>query len=360
VSRVSVIPFGPQHASFLEPMNLKLTMEEEKVVGATINIGYNHRGMEFAMAQDYKRTVFLCERICGICSYHHSSAYVQAMENAFAVKVGDRANLVRTIMMECQRLTSHLLALGHTAEALGYENLFMQFFREREDIMMLVNRVSGNRVHYSMNTIGGLRKDVTYEQLKDIEKTMDLVEPKFLELQKVIRTDSTFRKRTRGIGVLTKANAESYCVVGPVGRGSGMPHDIRLTGFAGYGVDGMKFKPVVYEEGDVYARNMVRMDESIQAVDLIRQALNLIRDGPFLTPVKGHPTAEGIGRVEAPRGELFYYAKGVGQLKLDRIRVRTPAFVNIPAIAAMIGGAQLCDVAPIAVSVDPCICCCDR
>ena len=360
MSRVSVIPFGPQHSSFLEPMNLKLVMEEETVVGATINIGYNHRGMEYAMAQDYKRTVFLCERICGICSFHHSSAYVQAMENAFAVKVTDRANLVRTIMMECQRLTSHLLALGHTAEALGYENLFMQFFREREDIMMLVNRVSGNRVHYSMNAIGGLRKDITYEQLQDIEKTMDIMEPKFLELQKVIRTDSTYRKRTRGIGLLKKEDAESYCVVGPVGRGSGMPHDIRLTGFAGYGVDGMKFKPVVHEEGDVYARNMVRMDEVVQSVDLIRQALNLIRDEPFLTPAKGHPNAEGVGRVEAPRGELYYYVKGKGVQKLDCLKVRTPAFVNIPAIAAMIGGAQLCDVAPIAVSVDPCICCCDR
>ncbi len=360
MSRTSVIPFGPQHSSFLEPMNLKLVLEEETVVGATINIGYNHRGMEYAMAQDYRRTVFLCERICGICSYHHSSCYVQAMENAFNVKVSDRANLVRTIMMECQRLTSHLLALGHTAEALGYENLFMQFFREREDIMMLVNRVSGNRVHYSMNAIGGLRKDVTYEQLKDVEKTMDLVEPRFLELQKVIRTDSTYRKRTRGIGVLKRSDAESYCVVGPVGRGSGMPHDIRLTGFAGYGVDGIKFQPISYEEGDVYARNMVRMDEVLQSVDLIRQALNLIRDGPYLTPTKGHPTAEGVGRVEAPRGELLYYVKPVGEVKLDRIKVRTPASVNIPAIAAMIGGAQLADVAPIAVSVDPCICCCDK
>jgi ech hydrogenase subunit E len=360
MSRTSVIPFGPQHSSFLEPMNLKLVLDEEKVVGATINIGYNHRGMEYAMAQDFKRTVFLCERICGICSFHHSSSYIQAIENAFNVKVGDRANLIRTIMMECQRLTSHLLALGHTAEALGYENLFMQFFREREDIMMLVNRVSGNRVHYSMNAIGGLRKDVTYEQLKDIEKTMDLMEPKFLELQRVIRRDSTFRKRTRGIGVLKKSDAESYCVVGPVGRGSGMPHDIRLTGFAGYGVDGMKFQPISYEEGDVYARNMVRMDEVIQSVDLIRQALNLIRDGPFLNPVKGNPTGEGTGRVEAPRGELFYYVRAVGEVKLDRIKIRTPAFVNIPAIAAMIGGAQLADVAPIAVSVDPCICCCDK
>lgn len=304
MSRVSVIPFGPQHPSFLEPMNLKLIMEEEKVIGATINIGYNHRGMEYAMAQDYKRSVFLCERVCGICSFHHSSSYVQAMENAFNIKVSDRANLIRTIMMECQRLTSHLLAIGHTAEALGYENLFMQFFREREDIMMLVNRVSGNRVHYSMNTIGGIRKDVSYEQLRDIEKTMDVAEPKFLELQKVIRTDSTFRKRTRGIGILTKADAESYCVVGPVGRGSGLPHDIRLTGFAGYGVDGMKFKPVYFEEGDVYARSSVRMDECLQSVDLIRQALNLMRDESVLTPVKGHPTGEGTGRVEAPRGEL--------------------------------------------------------
>ena len=355
-----IVPYGPQHAAFLEPFNLRLTVEEEVVVGAELNFGYNHRGMEHALAQDYKRTQLLAERVCGICSYHHASVYCQTMETMYGVTISDRAKMVRLIMMECQRLTSHLLALGHIAETIGYENLFMQFFREREGVMQLVNRISGGRVHYSMNAIGGLRKDVSYEQLQDIEATMDRLEPKFLELQRIVRKDLTLRRRLRGIGLLTKKDAMDWCTVGPTSRGSGLPHDVRLTGYGGYGLEGIRFRPVYYEEGDCYARTMVRMDEVVQAVDLIRQALGSIRDGPVQTPVKGHPNGEAYGRVEAPRGELLYYVRANGTTMLDRIKLRTPALVNIPALTAMVPGCRFADVAVITVSVDPCVCCTDR
>ncbi len=151
MSRYSVVPFGPQHAAFLEPLHIKLSLEEEKVTAADIVIGYNHRGMEHALSLDHKKSMYLVERICGICSFHHSSAYAQTIESIYGLDVPVRAKVIRTIMMEMQRLTSHLLALGHIAEAVGYENLFMQCFRERELIMGLVNMLSGNRVHYSMN-----------------------------------------------------------------------------------------------------------------------------------------------------------------------------------------------------------------
>jgi Ni,Fe-hydrogenase III large subunit len=358
----TIIPFGPQHPSFLEPLNLRLNIEEEKVVGAEINLGYNHRGMEYALAQDHKRSYFLCERVCGICSFHHGCAYAQAMEALYKIEAPVRAKLVRTIFMECQRLTSHLLAVGHIAEAMGYESLFMRMFKEREEVMQLVNRIAGNRVHYSLNTLGGLRKDITYEQAKDIEDTITKLEPNLLEMQKIVHTDRTFRKRLQGVGVLSKEMAEAYCTVGPTARGSGLPHDIRLTGFAGYGVEGMKFEPCYYEEGDCHARTKVRIDECVQSADLIFQALELLRDGPYVNTVKGNPPAgEGWSRVEAPRGELFYYIRAKGEsVALDRIKLKTPAFVNVPAVAAMIGGCMVHDVPVIVVSVDPCICCTDR
>ena len=361
MSRTAIIPVGPQHAAFLEPFHLKLKVEEETVVGAEMSFGYNHRGMEHALAQDYKRSQYLCERVCGICSFHHASAYCQCMENLYGVVIPDRAKLVRLMMMECQRLTSHLLALGHIAETVGYENLFMQFFREREEFMMLVNRVSGGRVHYSMNTIGGLRKDVTAEQLQDIASTVDRLEPKLKDLQDIVRKDRTLRLRLKGVGLLTKEAAFDWCAVGPTGRGSGLPDDVRTHGFEAYGLDGIKFKAVVYEEGDCYARTMVRMDETLQSVDLIRQALNVIKDGPFQTPAKGNPPArDAYGRVEAPRGELMYWVRGKNEVQLDRIKLRTPALVNIPAVNAMIMGCRVADVPLITVSVDPCICCTDR
>jgi Ni,Fe-hydrogenase III large subunit len=276
----------------------------------------------------------------------------------YHAEVPQRAKVIRTIMMECQRLTSHLLALGHIAEAMGYENLFMQCFREREFVMQLVNRISGNRVHYSMNIVGGVKRDITPEAYKDIESTMRVLRPRLGELHGIFRYDPTLRKRTIGVGKFPRQAAADWGAVGPVSRASGIAQDIRQDGFAAYGL--IKFSPVVREEGDSYARLMVRMDECIQAVDIIEQCLSLLEEGPIAVQLKGHPTGESISRVEAPRGELVYYIRAKGSLVLDRIKLRTPAFMNVQALLAMLPGCQLADVPTIVVSVDPCICCTDR
>ncbi len=358
MAKATIIPFGPQHTAFLEPVNVKLVLEEETVVGAELNQGYNHRGMEHALSLDYKKSQYLCERVCGICSFHHSSCYCQGMEALYGIEVPTRALLIRTIMMECQRLTSHLLALGHIAEAVGYENLFMQCFRDRELMMMLVNSLSGNRVHYSMNIIGGVKRDLGPEQVKDVEVTMKEVRPRLEELQRVFGRDSTLGKRTHGVGKLPTGEAARWGTVGPVSRASGLPRDIREDGFAAYSM--VKFRPVVREDADIYARMMVRMDECLQAVSIIEECLPLLPEGPVAVQVKGHPTGEAFSRVEAPRGELCYYVRGQGALALDRIKMRTPALMNVPVLLAMLPGCQLADVPGIVVSVDPCICCTDR
>lgn len=358
MTKATVIPFGPQHAAFLEPLNIRLRLVEERVVGADINLGYNHRGMEYALALDYKKSQYLSERVCGICSYHHSSCFCQGLETLFGTEVPERAKVIRTIMMECQRLTSHLLALGHIAEAVGFENLFMQCFREREFVMQLVNKISGNRVHYSMNVVGGVKRDLTPELEKETTRVMKDLRPKLEELRRIFARNRTLSKRTRGIGVLSNQEARDWCTVGPVARASGIRWDVRMEGFAAY--DRVKFTPIVREEGDCYARMMVRMDECLQSVDIIEECLPLLEEGPVIVQQKGHPTGETFSRVEAPRGELMYYLKAKGALALDRAKLRTPAFVNIPAIQAMMPGSHLPDVPTITVSVDPCICCTDR
>ncbi|MBI0584566.1 MAG: nickel-dependent hydrogenase large subunit [Methanomassiliicoccus sp.] len=358
MAKATIIPIGPQHAAFLEPLNVRLTLDEETVVGAELNQGYNHRGMEYALSLDHKKSQYLAERVCGICSFHHSSAYCQGMEMIYGIEVPERAKLIRTIMMECQRLTSHLLALGHIAESVGYENLFMQCFREREYVMMLVNRLSGNRVHYSMNVVGGVKRDLTPEAVKDVQDTMDQLRPRLEELHRIFGRDSTLSKRTKGVGKLSRQEAWEWGTVGPVSRASGIPQDIRQDGFAAYSM--LKFSPVVREEGDSYARMMVRMDECLRSVDIIEQCLPLLTDGPVALQVKGHPSGEAFSRVEAPRGELMYYIRGKGTLALERIKLRTPALMNVAAILSMMPGCQLADVPTITVSVDPCICCTDR
>jgi len=360
MARLSVIPFGPQHSSFLEPLHLKVNLEEERVASVELSQGYNHRGMEYAMEQDWKRNFFLSERVCGICSFHHSTTYCQALESMLNLEVPERAKLIRTVMLELQRITSHTLALGHIAEAMGYENLFMQFFREREEFMRLVNLISGNRVHYCMNWLGGVRRDITPELEKVVEAKLVEMRPKLEILAKVVRKDSSWRKRTVGVGRLSKAQAESWAVVGPVARASGLPYDVRLSGNAAYGIDGIKYESVWFEDGDTYSRCLVRMEEVLQSVGLIHQCLGLLRDGPLEAQFKGHPTGEGTSRNEAPRGELMYWLRAKGEARLDRCKIRTPAFVNIPPLAEMLVGCQFADVPVIVVSVDPCICCTDR
>jgi Ni,Fe-hydrogenase III large subunit len=358
MSRTTIIPIGPQHPAFLEPLNVSLELKEERVVGATLNLGYNHRGMEHALSLDYKKSQYLVERVCGICSNHHSAAYCQTVEAIYGVEVPERARIIRTITMECQRITSHLLALGHIAEVVGYENLFMQCFRERELVMRLVNEITGNRVHYSTNVIGGVKRDIDAAMERRIEDVMSDLRPRLEELHAIFSRDSTFVKRAKGIGKLTREQAIDWCVVGPVARASGVAQDVREDGFAAY--DRVRLRPVVREEGDCYARTMVRMDECLRSVDLIEECLPLLKEGSVVLSVKGHPSGEGISRVEAPRGELMYYVKAIGKLQLDRVKIRTPAFVNVPAVQAMLPGARLADVPVITVSLDPCICCTDR
>ncbi len=357
MSRPMMIPFGPQHPAFLEPMNLSLEITEEKVSSVKVNIGYNHRGMEYALALDYKKTQYLVERVCGICSFHHSSVYCQAMEAIFGVEAPERAKIIRTIFMELQRLTSHLLALGHISESAGYESLFMRSFAVREHIMRLLNRLTGSRVHYSVNIIGGVRTDISSEGVRDILSVIDKIRPEIKALRDVFLNDVTLVHRLSGVGKLTIDEARDWCAVGPVARASGIREDARLDGFAAYGK--IAFHPIVREEGDAFARTAVRAEECIQSLDLIEQCLSILKNGETAVATKKLPAGSFYSRVEAPRGELIYFLRSE-EKKLSRLKIKTPASVNVPILAAIIKNSSLADVPVIAASIDPCICCTDR
>lgn len=357
MSRPMIIPFGPQHPAFLEPMNLSLEVSEEKISSVKVNIGYNHRGMEYALALDYKKSQYLVERVCGICSFHHSSVYCQTMEAIFGVEAPERAQIIRTIFMELQRLTSHLLALGHVAEAAGYESLFMRSFAVREHIMRLLNRLTGSRVHYSVNIIGGVRTDITAEGARDILSVIDEIRWEIKSLRDVFFNDLTLVHRLSGAGKLTIDEARDWCAVGPVARACGIKEDARLDGFAAYGK--INFQPIVRDEGDAFARTIVRADECIQSLDLIEQCLSVMKEGETAVAAKKLPAGSSYSRVEAPRGELIYFLRSE-EKKLSRLKIKTPASVNVPILAAIIKNASLADVPVISASIDPCICCTDR
>lgn len=358
-NKKTVIPFGPQHPVLPEPLHLKLVMEDEKIVEAIPSIGYVHRGLEkLVEIKDFTQNIFIVERICGICSVMHALAYCQGIEELMNVEIPARAKFLRVIWSELHRMHSHLLWAGLFADAFGFESLFMQAWKIRETIMDLLEKTAGNRVLISVVTIGGTRRDLSIEHQKEILEKLDEVEKQLKEISKTFLNDYTVKKRTVGVGKLSKEDAQKLGAVGPMARASGIEFDLRTTGYAAYGQ--LNFKPVVEESGDCYARLSVRIKELFQSVDLIRQSINKLPEGDYIIPVKGNPTGEIISRVEQPRGEVLYYIKANGTKNLERLRIKTPTFANIAPLIHMLPGSELADVPVIILTIDPCISCTER
>lgn len=355
----TVIPFGPQHPGLAEPLQLKLVMDEDKIVEALPSLGYVHRGLEkLAELKDFNQTVYIVERVCGICSFMHSMAYVRAIEDIMNITIPERADYLRVIWAEIGRLQSHFLWLGLVADAFGFESLFMQTWRYREKVLDLMEMTTGNRVIISANKVGGVTKDLTEDHIKIILKTIDELEKEMDEVKSVFVDNYTIKQRTVGIGVLTNEEAKTYGALGPVARGSGVAMDIRATGYSAY--KNLTFEPVVEKDGDCYARCIVRIKEIYQAFDLIRQAISKLPSGDIAVPVKGFPNGEAVSRLEQPRGEAVYYVKANGTKNLERLKIRTPTFGNIPTLLKMLPGSKFQDVPVLILTVDPCISCTER
>lgn len=355
----TILPFGPQHPVLPEPLHLKLTIEDEIVVEALPTLGYVHRGLEkLCEVRDFNQMIQIVERVCGICSCLHALCYCEGVEQIMGVEVPRRAKYLRTIWGELHRVHSHLLWLGLFADAFGFESLFMQFWRVRERIMDIMEATCGNRVVVSVNVIGGVRRDLTPEQCKWIEEQVTIAEKEIRQLTTTILNDYTVKKRCCGKGVLTKDQAYQLGAVGPMLRGSGWAQDARQTGYAAFGELG--FEPIVEFDGDCYARSAVRFRETLQSLDIVRLAIARLPEGEIAAKVKGKPQGEAVTRVEQPRGELMYYLKADGSKHMDRVRIRTPTFANIPPLLAILPGCELADVPVIVLSIDPCISCTER
>lgn len=357
--RKTVVPFGPQHPVLPEPIHLDLVLEDEKVVEAIPNIGFIHRGLEgLASKRDFNELVYVVERTCGICSFGHGNGYVQAVEKIMNVEIPERAKFLRTIWAEIARMHSHLLWLGLQADQFGFESLFYEIWRIREKVLDLLELTTGGRLIFSVNKIGGVLKDINEDQMKAILTNMDSIEADLRVVQKTFMSDYTVLSRTKGIGVLTKEQVHDLGAVGPMARASGVARDMRKLGYDAYGE--LDFEPITSIFGDCFARIDVRLREVFQSIDLIRQAIAKIPDGPISVPVKGNPNGEALVRIEQPRGEAIYYVHANGKKFIDRYRNRTPTFANIPAMCEMLKGANYSDVGMMVVTIDPCISCTER
>lgn len=355
------IPIGPQHPALKEPGHFEFAVDGETVTEATLRLGYVHRGIEKGVeARTWIQGQYLVERVCGICSHVHATAYSLAVEKLAGVEAPPRAQAIRALVAELERIHSHMLWLGVAAHEAGFDMLFMYSWRDRETVMNLLEGITGNRVNYSANILGGVKCDINTEQEAAIRTGLDYLEERTHHYLNVVNTDTMFLRRTKNVGTMTRQQAETMGVVGPTARASGVPRDIRLDApYAAYRQ--FPIKLITETAGDLHARFVVRVNELFETFRFIRTLLDNMPEGDLTTRVKRKiPAGEAIMRIEAPRGELFYYVKSAGGDAPDRVKVRTPTLPNMASVLELAVGHQLADIPMILAGIDPCFSCNDR
>jgi len=360
MTRITV-PIGPQHPLIKEPIAIRLDVQGERVLAAEIGIGYVHRGLEHLLQRrTYAQGVAIVERICGICSHAHTTAYCQCIEALALLETPPRALAIRTLLCELERIHSHLLWLGVLAEAIGFNTIFMYAWREREQVLDIMEAISGGRIAHGVNVIGGVREDVTAQQARQALAMLNALREQMRTFVDLVERDRSFLRRTQGIGRLTREDVRAYGIVGPVARASGATLDIRRAApYAAY--TWLHVPHAVLVEGDVLARARVRVAEVQYSLSLCEQLLAALPEGALTTrSPRRVPEGEAVTRIEAPRGELLYYVRSDGSDKPARVHARTPTLPTLMALRTMLPGLHTGDVAAVVAGADLCMACADR
>ncbi|HMO32997.1 MAG TPA: nickel-dependent hydrogenase large subunit [Lacibacter sp.] len=362
MSRQYEIPVGAQHISLLEPLHFKFTTENERIVDVDANVYYVHRGIEQACCSKFKfrQVSFVVGRVCGLCSISHTTAYSQVAEKLLKIEVPARAKYLRMLVIELDRIHSHLLCLSHVAENSGFEALFMKTMQYREFAMELLEAVCGNRIQYDFSIVGGVTRDLRPDVAELIVKRLDTFLPQLDELLQIYQNNWTLGLKNKGAGAITQEEALRFNVVGPFARAAGLAVDVRNET-----EDLLPWKEVGFElitetGGDVYARNLVRLRELYVSIRIIKNILAGLPESALVTETKAFPDGEAIVRLEAPRGELFYYARGNKTQVLERLKIKAPTFSNVAAMVHAFKGNEYGSAAAIIASYDPCLSCTAR
>lgn len=370
------IPVGPIHPALKEPIQLMLEVEGEKIVNTDVVVGQVHRSIEWLgmNRNNPVQTLYVAERICGICNISHPFCLAIAVEQATNITPPDRAEYIRAIAAEMERIHSHMLWAGVAAHEIGFDTVFYLTWRVREEIMDLIEYVFGNRVTKAILQFGGVRRDITAEQIPRIRKSLDYYKSIFEHLRRIFLEDRTVRMRTRNVGILSTEDALKLLAVGPTGRASGVPKDVRqdqpYSAYADLNVKAITPDIITgMVVGDVYDRIIVRLLEIKQAVEIIEECIDKMPEGPLMSETKmprllkalTDAAGEGVGRVEAPRGEDIHYVRlEAGQSTLATWKVRAPTYANLVSIPTILKGMQIADVPIAFASIDPCISCTNR
>jgi membrane-bound hydrogenase subunit alpha len=355
------VPIGPHHPALKEPVNFKIIADGEKIVRLDLDLSYNHRGIEKAAEQrDFIRVLPLIERVCGICSHSHTTVFAKGIEEIMQLDIPLRAQYIRTIIAELERMHSHLLWLGVAAHEIGFNTLFMWTWRDREAVQDTLEEMSGNRVHYNMNEIGGVRRDLTPEQVSTAIARLPHLEERIKKYVDMVNNQKTLLLRFRGVGRLSKGEALKYGAVGPTARASGVDCDARKEDpYLVY--RDIPWNVVTDTSGDVYGRTRVRIGELMESIGIVRYCLENLPEGPVrVNAPKNAPRGEILSRYEAPRGELVHFIRTNGTDKVERVDIRTPTLANWTSVAMCLVNQNLADIPVIVAAIDPCLSCTSR
>jgi membrane-bound hydrogenase subunit alpha len=370
------VPIGPIHPALKEPILISCSIEGEKIIDVDVTASQNHRGVEWiGMNRNNPiQSIYLSERICGICNFCHPACLVLAVEEAADIEVPERAEYLRVIQGELERIHSHLLWAGVAAHELGFDTLLHYTWMIREKVMDILEAVNGNRVTKAIMTYGGVRRDIKKETIPKIREMLDYYKNLFNKVGKLFLEDKTIKMRTKEIGILTKKDALKLATTGPTTRASGVKKDVRQdTPYFAY--PDLKVQALTPDAltgktiGDTYDRIIVRLLEVKQSLELIETSLNELPPGDIVSETKiprvlnkiKKSNGEALARHEAPRGEDIHYVKLMeGYESLFSWKVRAPTYSNILSWKPMLMGHQIADIPIVAASIDPCMSCTNR
>ncbi|WMW22336.1 F420H2 dehydrogenase subunit FpoD [Methanolobus mangrovi] len=358
-----IVHLGPQHPMMPGPFRLNAKLRGETVVDSEVEMGWIHKGIEKILeSKTYLQGITIVDRICYLAAMTNEEAYVGCVEKLAGIEVPERAQYIRVIMEELSRLQSHLLGMGEYASFVGFVSMFMYTIRDREDVMSLIDSVTGARVTHSFLRYGGVKDDLPEGFKDDVKYVFGNLRKAIDNYEELYRTDAIYKARTKGIGVLTADVAKDLGVSGPPLRATGVAFDIRKDEpYLVY--KDLDFKVCTQTDGDVYARIQVRLDEMRESMYIIEQCLDQIPSGPIFpedtpygkrSPVMRVPAGEVFHRVEDPRGEMGFYMVSDGSDKPYRVKIRGPVYPTLQTLPPLIKGVTVADIVAIAGSMDTC------
>lgn len=350
-----VINMGPQHPSTHGVLHLKVWLDGETIKKIEPHIGYIHRSIEkMSERLSYRNFIFATSRMDYLAAHINNEACALAVEKALQIEATPRAKVVRTILSELTRLSSHQLWWGCTGLDLGAVTPFFYAFREREAIVAIMEETCGARLTQNYIVPGGLMTDIHPNFQQRTKDILEQIKGKYKEYDEIMTGNVIFENRTKGVGYLSKEDAISFGVTGPTARASGVSCDIRKWNpYSAY--DQVEFEEVLSNGGDCYARYQVRMKEMRQSVSIIEQLIDNIPEGEFQEKTKAViklPKGDFYQRVETPRGELGVYIVSDGASSPYRVKYRSPNFSNLSVLPTIAKGYKIGDLVAIMATID--------